>query len=216
MIDYFELMKAKPEMFRNSEEKQSIRIVTDADMIKKAELDLKKTIGIMYEDEYIRVLRDLVIFPDDTLGTYIRIVNTKNGIGSICLVVCDGKVLFIEHYRHALRRVSLELPRGFGEEGLSAEENAKKELFEECGINVNEYTALGRISSDSGISADEPCVVFARVGSQAISFNDSTEPIRKAVWLTLDEIYKAISDGKLTDSMSVAAVTLAVAKGKLK
>ncbi len=216
MTDYLELIKTNPQAFCNSRDKQSIRIVTDAAVIRKAEADLKKQIGIVYEDEYIRLLRDLVIFPNGDTGTYIRIVNAKNGVGCICLAVCEDRVLFVEHFRHALRRFSLELPRGFGEDGLSPEKNAEKELFEECGISISECRALGRISADSGISSDEPCVVLVHTNSRSISFNDRIEPIKNAFWLTVDEIYQAISNGTLTDGLSIAAVALAVAKGEIK
>src|SRR6185312_2069263 len=91
-------------------------------------------VGIAYEDQYLFILRDAVRFPDGSTNTYIRVVDPEGGAhGVIVLAMHQGNVLLLNHFRHATRRWHLEIPRGFGEPGLSGEENARRELEEEIG-----------------------------------------------------------------------------------
>ena len=125
---YRELMLSESELFRNSGEQGEIRILTDQKEILQVERQLQREIGIVYEDEYIRLVRDAVVFPDMSKGTYIRILSCRPESAAAVLPVSGGKILLLRHFRHSLRKWVWEIPRGFGEPSLTAEENAEKEL----------------------------------------------------------------------------------------
>ena len=63
--EYIEWMRSEPELFKNSGKKGEIRIVTDQEEIRQVEEELQRKIGFVYEDEYVRLVRDAVIFPDE-------------------------------------------------------------------------------------------------------------------------------------------------------
>src|SRR5215208_1631015 len=116
---YFTLMHEQPEMFRNSGEAGEIRIITDKERIlaeqKKIRAKLKKErnpphwidIGVLAEDQWFYILRDMVEFPDGKVGGYIRWVNRKSseggGFNSVLMCVQDDKVLMIRKFRHEER-----------------------------------------------------------------------------------------------------------------
>ena len=64
-------------------------------------------------------------------GTYIRILPRRPESAVAVLPVLNGKILLLRHFRHSLRKWMWEIPRGFGEYGITAAENAEKELREE-------------------------------------------------------------------------------------
>ena len=51
---------------------------------------LHREAGIVYEDEYIRLVRDAVIFPDRSRGTYIRILPRRPESAVAVLPVLNG------------------------------------------------------------------------------------------------------------------------------
>ena len=57
--NYRKLMETEPELFRNSREPGEVYILTDPDEIRAVEEKLRRKTGIVYEDEYIRLVRDL-------------------------------------------------------------------------------------------------------------------------------------------------------------
>ena len=109
---YEKLMTDKPELFYNSGEKETIHIITDPEFIAKVEKQTGREAGIVFEDDYIRLLRDAVIFPDGSAGTYIRIVPRAEESAVAVLTVIGGKILLLRHYRHSLRKAVWESPRG--------------------------------------------------------------------------------------------------------
>ena len=154
---YLTLIKENPDMFRNSGELGEIKIITDEKRIlaeqKKIRAKLKKEgkpscwidIGVLAEDEWDYTVRDLVEFPDGRIGGFRRDLNRKNlegGTGVVIMPVQGNKVLLLKHYRHETRNWYWEFPRGYGTPGLSAEQNASKELSEEVGLLPKKLTPV--------------------------------------------------------------------------
>ena len=218
MTEYFEFMASHPELFINQDDKSSITILKDPEDIKRVEKTTNQKVGIMYKDNYIILLKDAVVLPDHSDGMYIRIIPANGKSGSVILPIVNDKILLINHYRHALRRFSWELPRGFAESHLSVIENAKKELYEECGLKAKKCEILGRITTDSGLLGSEPWIVKALIEEKeaaVISSNDSTEAIKDFKLVSIGELSNMISQGLITDSFTISAVFLAKAKNLL-
>ena len=74
--------------------------------------------GVMLCDPWFYVVRDAVEFPDGSRRTHARVIN-RTGNGSAVLPVLRGKIVLVRHFRHALRRSLLEIPRGGIEPGSS-------------------------------------------------------------------------------------------------
>jgi ADP-ribose pyrophosphatase len=169
--------------------------------------------GVAYQDEWLTLLRDPVRFPGGALGTYIRAISMGGTYGVVLLPVLDGAVVLIEHFRHATRRWHLEAPRGFGEPGVPAEEQATRELREEIGAEVVRLVDLGVLHPDTGTSTDEVRLFLAEVA--AVGEPDAREGIRALRRCPPAEVGALIRDGVLTDSFTIAAWTRAHLRGLL-
>ena len=111
--------------------------------------------GIVYEDRFIMVVRDFVLFPDGKKGGYVRIINkaeVTDSCGTVLVPTIADHVVFIEVYRHAPRQWHWELPRGFQEVDLSKSENAVKECKEELNCTPSKTILIGKgIHANTGL-----------------------------------------------------------------
>ena len=58
----------------------------------------------------------------------------------------------------------MEIPRGFGEEGIDAETQAKQELFQETGIEkINRLISLGIYFNNTGIEGNPIYLFLAKI-----------------------------------------------------
>ena len=217
---YLTLMHERPEMFRNKGEKGEIRIITDEYRIraeqKKIRAKLKKEgkplcwidIGVLAEDQWFYILRDMVEFPDGRVGGYVRWINRKSeeggGFNSVLMCVQGDKVLMIRKFRHEERNWSWEFPRGFGEPGLSAEKNAQIELQEEIGVSNAKLTCLTKVKEGKGGTA----VFLVEIPKGQKITLEAHEGISKYKWITMKKLEQIVRKGQLSDWFSLWAFAL--------
>jgi ADP-ribose pyrophosphatase len=171
-------------------------------------------IGVVFEDAYITVLRDLVQFPSGRLGSYFRIVNSadlRGGQGTVVLPVIENKILLIYIYRHSIRSWCWEIPRGFGEPNTPPEENARKEIQEEVQGEVKELVDLGSYHSNTGAEANNTKLFLAKL-SRADEANID-EGISQLKLVSVEELERMIRDAEITDGFTIAAYTRAKLMG---
>ncbi|MEI7847121.1 MAG: NUDIX domain-containing protein [Chloroflexota bacterium] len=212
---YLDLLVKRPDLFRNTDEPGEIKIINDPDRIIReqrriqAELRANGTpehyleIGILSEDEWCWVVRDLVEFPGGRVWGYIRTINRKSseqgGFNVVLMCVQDENVLMIRKFRHEERSWSWEFPRGFGEPELSAEENALKELKEETGIVNAKLTCLTKTREGKGGTA----IYFAEIEKGEIITIEKEEGISHYQWIARKKLDEFVRDGQLTDWYSL-------------
>lgn len=158
-------MKEHPQLFVNPDEEGVIKIITDSKKIRLLQAKKKKEykkagkkpvwidIGVLSEDPWFWVLRDLVEFPDGKVGGYLRVLNRKTldgGTNVVMFPVLNGKVVLLRRFSHDDRGWIWEIPHGFGEPGLSAEDCARKELEEETGLTPKSLIEVGRMEGVDG------------------------------------------------------------------
>lgn len=174
-------------------------------------------VGIAYQDQYLMILRDAVRFPDGSTNTYIRVVDPEGGAhGVIVLAVHQGNVLLLNHFRHATRHWHLEIPRGFGEPGLSGEENARRELEEEVGATAEHVTRivpLGGLHPDTGSGTEADYMFFAELNGY--EHPDEHEAIAEIRPVPIADFEEMIRTDQITDGYTLAAYARAKAKGIL-
>lgn len=214
--DYIQLMQQRPDLFTNVDEENAVNIITDREQIAKVEAQTGKETGIIYSDEYIMLLRDAVIFPDNSVGTYIRIISAVEKGAVVVLILCRKRILLLQHFRHSLRRFSWEIPRGFGEKWLSSEQNAAKEIFEETGMKNIALFYLGTVCADTGLSAGLADIYIAET-DEDVRFvnNDDREGIADYRLVTAEQFAEMALCGEICDGYSLSAVAFAQFKGKL-
>ncbi|WP_405799814.1 NUDIX hydrolase [Streptomyces sp. NBC_01506] len=209
---YEDLRRDRPEMFANVSD--GIEILLDPVDIEAARHSVgsDEPVGVVYSDRFITLIRDAVRFPGGGLGLHLRILTPGNVPGVVVLPLIDAgadgpDVVLVEHYRHATRAWHLEAPRGTGEPGMTAPQNAIRELQEELGVRPDELTPLGKIHADTGLLGGHAELYAARIS--AIGPLDSAEGIRRAVVMPAPRAEELIGNGEITDGFTIAVIARA-------
>ncbi len=215
--DYSSLRSKYPELFLNPSE-AGVQIlqfeseIEDAQQQARTRLADKKLplewarVGVVFQDEYLLIVRDPVRFPDGSLGTYVRLVSAPDqAVGVAILPIHEGRIVMVRHFRHATRTFHLEIPRGFGEIGSMPAEDARRELREEINVEAVDLVALGPMHPNTGISSERVELFFAQVMTRPTLKADK-EAITSIHEYTLDDAERLILSGELSDSFSIAAL----------
>lgn len=213
-MDYRQIIRDHPQLFSNN---GPFKIIVDELEIKtwqklralqKDLTDEWDQIGIILDDPYFIVMRDLLEFPDGSRRGYSRLINRtslEGSLGVAILPVYNDKILLLHQYRHSTRSWHNEIPRGYGEIGLSAEENVRKELMEEIGASVTRLVPLGILHTNSGLVCDPVRLFYAELNN--IGIPETLEGIDSYALLSLQEVEDWIIEGKINDSFTIAAYT---------
>lgn len=213
--EYEILLTEHPELFAN-EEGTGIRILTEATERKQAEAETGRKTGVVYQDDYILLLRDAVQFPGGRYGTYIRLFNKSLHGGTVILPVTQtGHIVLIRHFRHASRSYHYEIPRGMFELGYTIEANSRKELWEEINAEPMKLTFLGETYPDSGLLGHKVAFYHALVSREELKVNDVEEGIEEILDLTYEEVKEKIRCGEIQDGFTLNALYLAELYGLL-
>lgn len=230
---YFTFLRAHPECFSNASALfHGIQLIKNKNAIKKFESsklhnfnpsnDNKKPaeIGVLISDPWFTVVRDLVRFPDGSIGTYDRFFYTKGlegGHNVVVLPLHKARIILIRHFRHATRQWHWEVPRGFGEPMVAAEEMAREELREELGVEAEKITHLGMAHQDTGAFYGQAEYYLAEVSEPPKELPESAknEGISEFRLVTPQEFSQMILGGEMTDYFSIVAYTFAKERGLL-
>ncbi|AFZ60233.1 NUDIX hydrolase [Anabaena cylindrica FACHB-243] len=216
---YLSLAINYPEMFANLEG-DGLQIILQEEEISQVEslvgqrLEKKglpiewAKIGIVYQDQYLLILRDAVRFPGGQFGTYIRIVDQPNSSPGVAIMpIYQQQILLVRHFRHATRSWHLEIPRGFGEKGLSSTENARREIMEEISAEIYSLVSIGKMHLNTGMTSECVDLYFAELKS--FGEFDIKEGISKLLPIDVSELERMICENEITDSFTIAAYTRA-------
>jgi ADP-ribose pyrophosphatase len=174
---------------------------------------------VVFEDEYMIVVRDPVSFPSGAVGTYLRVFPRPaltGATGAVMLPLRDGNVLLRRVFRHATRGWELECPRGFRNSGADLLDTVRSEVSEELGLAVLSITPLGQICGDTGLLAGhtEGFAVTVAHG-EAAAAPEKSEAIGGLEILPPARLATLLASGKIRDGYTLSMITLAQAKGIL-
>jgi ADP-ribose pyrophosphatase len=168
--------------------------------------------GVFYEDPYLLVLRDAVIFPGGKPGLYHRAVGKHDGpTGVAILGRYRGDFILVRHFRHPTRAWHLEIPRGAIDPGENPTQMAHVEISEEIGGTIASMTQMGILHGASAFMRHLVVLVFAElseIGTPALG-----EGVADIVRVAPAELERLIRDSAVTDSFTVAATYHARLRG---
>jgi ADP-ribose pyrophosphatase len=220
-MDYLDLLNSNIGSFEEKEN-NPIKIITNTKIVddwqkkKLAELSASgkpgewAEIGVVLDDPYIIVIRDLVEFPNGDLRGYFRLYNRADlngGQGVVILCEMNQKFLLLHQFRHPLRSWCFEIPRGFGEPGVKARDQAVNEIREEVEGEIAELHDLGIYFNNTGLEGNKVQLFYAKLKSTGRFSID--EGIDKIVWVSLSELERMIASSEITDGFTIAAYTRA-------
>lgn len=207
---YLRLMEERPEDFVQS---PLLPIETDPALVAAFTARTGREIGVLYESPYRLLVVDLVRGPEGPFA-YERLLPASRGDAVVTVPVWEDKLVLLEQFRHAPRRLQTAFPRGFGEDGLTAEENARKEIWEELRAKVLVQRPLGRVLPDSGLTGGETHAVLCRITEPRPE--TGYEEIYGLACLTPEELEREIAAGRIDDGFTLAAWALCRAAGALE
>ena len=166
----------------------------------------------IYEGKVVRLFRDEVELSDGSRA--YREVIRHNGAVCILPLTDDGRVACVTQYRHAIGRLTLELPAGKldspDEDMLEA---AKRELREETGYNAETYTYIGTLYPSPAILSEKIGMYVAtglHKGAQELDEDEFLD----VEYMKLGDLVNMVMRGEICDAKTqIAVLKLAMLKG---
>lgn len=213
--NYLSLIKQYPDIVQNIS--NGLTIITNPDILFREQDKLYSLaesngkpkqwydIGLLAEDAWVVVLRDLVQYPNGKYGGYIRVLNRHsqlecNGKDVVIMIRKDGEYLLQQHFRHEDRNMHWECPRGFGEKGISAVEIARNEIQEETGLQIN---TIDQINNNT-----ERVAYFIADCSGTINRHDTIESINNCIWVNKSKLQSMIAKSEIDDMYTIRAYAI--------
>ena len=178
----------------------------DYESVEQFERNTDKKIGVVYRSAYNLLVVDLVENMKGERFAYERLIPAVKKGAIVSIPVYDDKFVLLKQYRHAMRAFQYAFPRGFGEEGLSAEENLQKEIKEETGADVKKISHVGTVIADSGIGSNEVDVFACEITEPQLKLH--YEGIEEIELLTEKELVKWIAEGRITDGFTLSGYAM--------
>lgn len=226
MSVYHDLLQKYPELLGNDQ--AMIQIIHNQQTIQEWQLERAAAlmregkpaswadIGIVFEDPYFFIVRDLVQFPNGRMNGYCRVLshaNLSGGKGVVVLPEYQGRIMLLHQYRHPTRQWHYEIPRGYGEAHIPPVDNARKEVLEETGGEIAELVELGEMYNNTGFEGGSVSLFYARLAS--IGQPNEDEGIASFIWLDVAGFEQWIADGRVNDGFTIAAYSRAKLRGLL-
>ena len=206
---YFDLVQQRPEWFV---QELALELVLDEQKMREFAKKTHCKMGLVHNQEpFFYVVADLCRSVSGKLYSYARVLQCGKGTnGVVTLLRYKDSLGLMRVFRHGSRRWSLEAPRGYAELGLTLEENMKRELAEELGLETSHYQLfyLGNIRADAGLSSGQAAVFCTEILNRSAIVPTSNEGISGLNWYTPQEIQLAIKRGELNDSFTLSALAL--------
>ncbi|CAN5256660.1 NUDIX hydrolase [soil metagenome] len=171
----------------------------------------------IHSSPYLSLAIDTIVDPGGAQHER-TVVKPYGAIGVVALDDQD-RVLLVEQYRHAVGKRLLEIPAGTldipGEERQAA---AARELSEEADIVASTWESLLELYATPGYSSEHWEVFLANDLSPTphdlLTTRVAEEADMRQLWVPFDQALTAIDNGRIQDTMTVAAI-LAVARRRV-
>ena len=159
----------------------------------------------VHKNPWYSIREDAIIRPSGEKGKYYVVVQKQ----SVFVVAFDDNlnVYLIELFRYTTNLKSIEIPGGGIEKGETPLKGAKRELQEETGITAKKWKEVGFVQLENGTS-DAIGHLFIAENLHFGEFDKASEEgINKIIKLHYTEVLKIVKEGKITDSISIGALT---------
>lgn len=151
----------------------------------------------------VHLVKDEILLPNGNKG--IREVVRHPGAVCVIPVTDEGEVIFVNQFRYAIGRVTIEVPAGKLEKGEDPTEAALRELSEETGITAGKIESLGAIYTSPAIIDEIIYMYIATDLKQGEQHLDEDEFVN-VVKMPLSEAVNMVMHGKIMDAKTEAIV----------
>ena len=205
---YQGLVMSHPELFKSA---HGVKYITDPEAICEYEATTGERLGVLYQMGSYEVFVVDLIEKDGALKLHGRIIMPDNGV--IIVPKLGNKFVLEDQYRYPVCSKHLAFPRGHCEHGSTPEQDAVREIEEECkGAELTNIKFLGKTYPETHSNAWYCSVFLGDIqglsGSKDAIAQDGYEGIENLVLLTAEEIDDLIAKGKITCGYTLAAWAL--------
>ncbi len=163
---------------------------------------------IVYEGSFLKLHKDKVLCPNGNIS-YREYIHHP-GAAAILVKVQD-KFMLEKQYRYPVSEVTLEIPAGKLDLNESPLDAAKRELEEETGYKASNLMYLGKIHTTVGFT-DEVIYIYYTDELTKTKTNFDSDELILLSYHSFDEIKEMIRNGEITDSKTIAAISLYMLK----
>ena len=151
----------------------------------------------IFDGVAIHLFRDEILLPNGNKG--VREVIRHPGAVCVIPVTDDGDVIFVNQFRYAFNKVTLEVPAGKLEKGEDPLEAAMRELSEETGIEANRIIPMGALYTTPALMDEIIYMYIATELTQGEQHLDEDEFVN-AVKIPLSKAVDMVMSGEIRDS----------------
>lgn len=158
-----------------------------------------------YENNWIKLTEYQVINPGGGRGIYGK-VHFKNIAIGVLPIDADGNTWLVGQHRFPLDAYSWEIPEGGGPLGIDPLLSAQRELKEETGMVAKKWRVLMELHTSNSVTDEYSITYLAEdlsAGKRELEESEADLKVRK---LPLREAVEMVMNGKITDSISMAAL----------
>lgn len=218
--DYLALVAEHPSLFPPRTGRPLVldrtRLTEFASASLEVEGDDAPVVGLAARTPWHLFVVDVVTIGDGKLTTYDRLVPAsilyrRCGVGVVATSrdeKGDQNVVLVQIERHATGNLHWEIPRGYGEPTISPEELAIKELAEEGGYEGRVVKRLGQVHTNTGQTEEQLIFIHVELAGDVSAQADEDEAIQRVRIWTLQEVWKGIRAGEITDSFTIQGLAL--------
>ena len=158
----------------------------------------------IYDNQWIQLTEFDVINPSGGPGIYGKVHFKNLAIGIVPLDEQMNTYL-VGQYRFTLNRYSWEIPEGGGPLTIDPLESARRELLEETGLTADRWEKILDLDLSNSVTDETGYIYLARDLKEGMAQPEETEDlmVRK---MPFSDAIRMVEEGKVTDSMSVAAL----------
>ncbi|GAN00006.1 ADP-ribose pyrophosphatase [alpha proteobacterium U9-1i] len=163
-----------------------------------------KSVSQPFANDWFKIDTHAVIHPGGAEGTYSVIRIRRLAVG-VLPIGADGRVHLVGQWRFPLGRYSWEMPEGGAEPDEAPLMCAVRELKEETGLRAGELREVLEMDMSNSLT-DERCIIFLATDLTPGEASPEPTEVLKRRTTSFTELLDRVVDGRIRDSMTVAAV----------
>jgi ADP-ribose pyrophosphatase len=166
----------------------------------------------LFKERWFTVRKDKCLKPDGGIVDPYYVFEFPTWV-TIFPLTEDNRVVMVKQYRHAVEKISIEIPGGcVDDEDENFQAAAERELLEETGYQFSHFEYLGKTSPNPSTNSNWMHMFLAKggkkVAEQKLDLNEDIE----VELLTIEEVKTLIKEHGIIQSMHVTCMLYALNK----